>query len=292
MQRGGRRPAPAAGAGPSGAGAGAGAGAGGEPAAAVDREWLKDQLVRILQWDPFVTEGVVEAVAGAGSQAEVEDIVEVGAPRLLSWCYACSLRLPKYARGNGRRQFVPGGSCPLLLSPSPQRLLAASCWQLACLPACLGGPARCALSSDLPRASSAQRSAPRPPCLFARPPQGFMGGSLPAKQAVLRFWQQAAGGGAGDSRAALAAPPGAQAYRKEERVARAGQAPGGRGAGAREPPGAGSGGGGSRGAAPPRAVELPAPSQPVSAKDGSKVGGPARRAASLEGRPRCASSLA
>jgi hypothetical protein len=51
--------------------------------AAADREWLKGQLVRVLQWDPFVAEGVVAAVEGAQSPEEVEDLVEVSGGLLL-----------------------------------------------------------------------------------------------------------------------------------------------------------------------------------------------------------------
>eukprot|EP00887_Chlorella_sp_A99_P006420 scaffold3.g6420.t1 len=41
-----------------------------------DRKWLKDQLVKALGWDVFVAEGVVEAIAAAQSQEEVDGIVE------------------------------------------------------------------------------------------------------------------------------------------------------------------------------------------------------------------------
>jgi hypothetical protein len=98
--------------------------------------------------------------------------------------------------------------------------------------------------------------------------QGFMGGSVPAKQAVMRFWR-AAGAGATDAKTQLAAPAGSQVYRKQEGVARVAApeppAPSGRGA---------SAGPSRHGAsASSRGVELRPPSQPVTAKDGSKVSG-------------------
>ena len=61
---------------PSGS-ASAGHGNSSGSSAAVDREWLKQQLVRVMQWDPFAAEGVVAAVEGASTQDEVEDLVEV-----------------------------------------------------------------------------------------------------------------------------------------------------------------------------------------------------------------------
>lgn len=42
-----------------------------------DKDWLKGQLTSILGWDPSVTEGVVEAIAGASSQAEIDEYVNV-----------------------------------------------------------------------------------------------------------------------------------------------------------------------------------------------------------------------
>lgn len=43
-----------------------------------DREVLKSQLVRMLQWDPFAAEGLVAAVEASQSQQEVEELVQVG----------------------------------------------------------------------------------------------------------------------------------------------------------------------------------------------------------------------
>jgi hypothetical protein len=101
-----------------------------------------------------------------------------------------------------------------------------------------------------------------------------MGGSVPAKQAVLRFWR-AAGAGAADAKAQLAAPAGSHVYRKQEGVARVAapepSAPSGRGAGGDAAGTAPSRSGGAGAAG--RGVELPPPSQPVMAKDGSKVRG-------------------
>lgn len=105
--------------------------------------------------------------------------------------------------------------------------------------------------------------------------QGFTGGSVPAQQAVLRYWQAAGGA----SKAQAAAPAGTQLYRKEEAVAKAPAAGGGGGSLGGRAGAAGQGGSGStsaargdRGKAPSGGVELPAPSQALTAKDGSKVG--------------------
>ena len=38
---------------------------------------LRDQLVKALSWDASTCEGVCQAIAGAGTRGEVEDIVQV-----------------------------------------------------------------------------------------------------------------------------------------------------------------------------------------------------------------------
>ncbi len=42
-----------------------------------DRDWLKEQLAAALGWDPAVAEGIVEAIATAESQEEVEQLIQV-----------------------------------------------------------------------------------------------------------------------------------------------------------------------------------------------------------------------
>lgn len=193
----------------------------------------------------------MEGVAGAGGWAEVEGIVEVGG-----------------------RVAVHPGRCARLLSRDGQGA-GANRLSHACLTAC---PEACLLRSKPgfterakpldPRLQGSRRY--RGPAATARAVQGFMGGSVPAKQVVQRYWQSAGAGG-GSSRVQLAAPAGAQAYQKQEGVARVAQAPqqapsrGGGGQGSR-----GGGSSSSRGGAP-KGVELPPPTSPVAAKDGSKV---------------------
>lgn len=46
--------------------------------AEADQEWLKQQLAAALGWDPAVAEGIVQAIATAESQDEVEQLVQVG----------------------------------------------------------------------------------------------------------------------------------------------------------------------------------------------------------------------
>ena len=50
--------------------------------AEADREWLKQQLAAALGWDPAVAEGIVQAIATAESQDEVEELVQVLASEL------------------------------------------------------------------------------------------------------------------------------------------------------------------------------------------------------------------
>lgn len=96
-----------------------------------------------------------------------------------------------------------------------------------------------------------------------------MGGSLPAKQAVLRFWNAA---GPGASVAERAAPAGAQVYQKGDRVARAPASSTASTAGRAEQQQAGGGAsGGRRPHVPSGGVELPRPSQGPAGKDASKV---------------------
>ena len=45
--------------------------------AEADQEWLKQQLAAALGWDPAVAEGIVQAIATAESQDEVEQLVQV-----------------------------------------------------------------------------------------------------------------------------------------------------------------------------------------------------------------------
>ena len=45
--------------------------------AEADREWLKQQLAAALGWDPAVAEGIVQAIATAESQDEVEELLQV-----------------------------------------------------------------------------------------------------------------------------------------------------------------------------------------------------------------------
>ncbi|KAK9836814.1 hypothetical protein WJX74_008665 [Apatococcus lobatus] len=44
--------------------------------AEADRDWLKQQLAAALGWDPSVAEGIVQAIATAESQQEVEELVQ------------------------------------------------------------------------------------------------------------------------------------------------------------------------------------------------------------------------
>lgn len=106
--------------------------------------------------------------------------------------------------------------------------------------------------------------------------QGVTGGSVPAKEAVLRYWQSV--GSRPGMEVQTAAPSGTQAYRKAERTVKLGaqnsvahEGPktvdgvsrGGNAAGGRN---------GKKGAGrDSAAVHLPPPSQPVAGKDGAKV---------------------
>ena len=45
--------------------------------AEADLEWLKHQLAAALGWEPAVAEGIVEAIATAESQDEVEQLIQV-----------------------------------------------------------------------------------------------------------------------------------------------------------------------------------------------------------------------
>ena len=44
---------------------------------AKDRHWLKQRLCTALGWDEVVVEGVVEAIASAGSAEEVDALIQV-----------------------------------------------------------------------------------------------------------------------------------------------------------------------------------------------------------------------
>lgn len=45
--------------------------------AEAEQEWLKQQLAAALGWDPAVAEGIVQAIATAESQDEVEELIQV-----------------------------------------------------------------------------------------------------------------------------------------------------------------------------------------------------------------------